>query len=303
MIGKRIFATICMLAMLVSCLWLDLEYFRDSIMLHALFLLFAFLGFREFWRMCRATGHQTFSIWGTFSGCALIIVHYWTMCLTTPPDGTPEALKNADNLAKGALAIAVLGAFFLTARRREFSASLGGVAVTCLGLMYIYFLPSFVLNLRHLNEQTGLLGGPVDQWNLFGHKMVIATIALAKGCDVWAYLVGRMLGRHKAFPLLSPGKTVEGVIAGLVGSVLTSVFLWWPVIGVLTSFGIVKSCILGFCIGFAGMMGDLTESLLKRSAGTKDAGCIVPGYGGVLDVVDSLMVAGPVAYFLISAMM
>ena len=292
-----------MIAMLTGCMWLDLEYFRDSIMLHALFLLFAFFSFREFWPLCRSTGHQTFSVWGTFSGCALVVVHYWTMHLATPPGGTPEALKDAANLSMGALAIAVLGAFFLTARRHEFSASLGGVAVTCLGLFYIYFLPSFVLNLRHLNPRDGLIGGPVADWNLFGHKMVVATIVLAKGCDVWAFLVGKMLGRHKAFPMLSPGKTVEGVIAGLVGSTLTSVFLWWPVIGVLTPFGLVKSCVIGFCIGFSGMMGDLTESLLKRSAGAKDAGHVVPGYGGAMDVVDSLMVAGPVAYFLIPAMM
>ena len=97
---------------------------------------------------------------------------------------------------------------------------------------------------------------------------------------------------------------MEGVVAGLLGSVLTSVFLWWDKIGILPHdiFSFNKACLLGFCIGLAGMMGDLAESLLKRSAGAKDAGHIVPGYGGTMDVVDSLMVAGPVAYFLISAM-
>jgi phosphatidate cytidylyltransferase len=301
MLLKRVFAATCMIALLTACLWLDVDYFHDSLMLHALFLIGVFFSFREFWPLCRATGHQTFSIWGTFCGCALVLVNYWTLHLATP--GTVEALKQASNLFKGALAVSILGTFVLTAKRSQFSASLGGVAVTCLGLFYIYFLPSFVLSLRHLNPHTGLIGGPVEDWNVFGHKMVVATIVLAKGCDVWAYLAGRMLGKHKAFPRLSPGKTVEGVVAGLAGSVLASIFLWWDQVGVLPHniFSLKLACLLGFCIGLAGMMGDLAESLLKRSAGAKDAGTIVPGYGGAMDVVDSLMVAGPVAYFLISA--
>ncbi len=96
---------------------------------------------------------------------------------------------------------------------------------------------------------------------------------------------------------------MEGIVAGLLGSVLTAFFLQWEAIGVLSSFNSGKACMIGLCIGFAGMMGDLAESLLKRSAGAKDAGNVVPGFGGAMDVVDSFMVAGPVAYFLIPAIM
>ena len=304
MLVKRIIAATCMITLLAAAMWVDLYVFHDSIMLHLVFLIGAFLSFLEFWPLCRATGHQTFSVWGTLSGCSLVVVHYFTMRLATNP-GTKESVQQAANLFSGTLAVAILGAFFLTARRSQFAASLGGVAVTCLGLLYIFYLPSFVLKLRHLNQITGLVGGPVPEWNLFGHKMVVATIVLAKGCDVWAFLIGRVLGRHKAFPVLSPGKTVEGVAAGLIGSILTALFLRWEPISVLpaSSFTFASACVLGFCIGFAGIMGDLAESLLKRSAGAKDAGHVVPGYGGTMDVVDSLMVAGPVAYFLIPAMM
>jgi phosphatidate cytidylyltransferase len=277
-------------------MWLDLVYFKDSVMLHAVFLIGAYFSFREFWVLCRATGHQTFSVWGTLSGCALVGVHYYSMRLSTGDGGVP-ALQLASNITMGALALAILGSFVLTARRHQFEASLGGVAVTSLGLLYIYFLPSFILKLRHIG-QNGLIGG--EHWNEFGHNMVVATVILAKGCDVWAYLVGRALGKHKAFPILSPGKTIEGVAAGLIGSMLTAILL--QKLGVLPRVGIINASIIGFCIGFAGIMGDLTESLLKRSAGQKDAGHVVPGYGGAMDVVDSLMVAGPVAYFLIPAM-
>jgi phosphatidate cytidylyltransferase len=300
MLAKRVFAAICMLCALGVAMWLDLYYFKDSIMLHAVFLLGIFFSFREFWPMCRATHHQTFSVWGTFCGCAMVAVHYWCMHLANLR--TDRSLAQAWNLSSGALALSVLGTFLLTAYRHKFEASLGGVAVTCLGFLYIFFLPSFLLKLRHMNTD-GFIGGPVDQWNNFGHRMVLATIILAKGCDVWAYLIGRLIGKRKAFPTLSPGKTVEGVLAGLAGSVLTSLLIRWDGIGLLREFDLLSCCLLGLCIGFSGIMGDLAESLLKRSAGAKDAGHVVPGFGGAMDVVDSLMVAGPVAYFLIPAMM
>ena len=301
MLKLRLLAGAVMIAALSGILWTDLYVLHDSILFHLFFLVGSWLCFMEFWNLSRATGHQTFSIWGTFSGCALVVVHYWAMRQATY--GTVHSLQLANNVTNGALAVAILGAFLLTARRQQFEASLGALAVTCLGLLYVYFLPSFVLTLRHLGPD-GRIGGPVENWNLFGHKMVVATIVLAKGCDVWAFAIGKILGKHKAFPILSPGKTIEGLAAGLIGSMLTALFLWWEPIGVLSVFkSPLKPCILGICIGFAGIMGDLSESLLKRSAGAKDAGGVVPGYGGVMDVADSLMVAGPVAYFLIQAML
>ncbi|HLX62170.1 MAG TPA: CDP-archaeol synthase [Planctomycetota bacterium] len=300
MLAKRFFAATLMISALTAALWLDVAYFHDSLMLHCVFFIGAYFSFREFWPLCRATGNQTFSNWGTISGCGLVAVHYFCMrWLTTP--GTQESAVNAWNLMNGALAIGFLGTFLLAAHRGKLQPTLGGVAVTSLGLLYIFFLPSFVMKIRHLNDH-GTLGGPVSGWNLFGHKMVVATIVLAKGCDVWAFLVGKLLGRHKAFPLISPGKTIEGLAAGLIGSVLTALLLHWDAIGVLSNFAAWKAALLGLLIGFSGIMGDLMESLLKRSAGAKDAGALVPGYGGVLDVLDSLMVAGPVAYYLIQAM-
>ena len=288
-----------MVLALVAVLCLDFYVLHDSILFHLLFMFGVGMSLWEFWRLCRATGHQTFSVWGTFCGCALVAVHYYCMVLASNP-GTAASLQLSATLANGGLAAAILGAFLLAAKRHEFEASLGALAVTCLGLLYVFFLPSFVLSLRHMSP-SGLVGGA--GWREFGHKMVVATIVLAKGCDVWAFLIGKMLGKHKAFPVLSPGKTIEGLAAGLIGSVLTALFLHWAVIGVLSDFSILKTCIIGFCIGFAGIMGDLSESLLKRSAGAKDAGMVVPGFGGAMDVVDSLMVAGPVAYFLIPAML
>ena len=290
-----------MISALTAALWLDVSYFKDSRMLHLVFLIGAFFSFKEFWPLCRATGHQTFSIWGTLSGCALVGIHYYSMHLLSAPV-TVEHLQRSSKLLNGGLAIAFLGTFLLTARRKKFDSSLGGVAATSLGLLYIFFLPSFVLKLRHLSVN-GTLGGPVEDWNLFGHKMVVATLVIAKGCDVFALAVGKLVGRHKAFPRLSPGKTIEGLAGGVAGSIVLALILQTDFVGVFSNFSPLKAALIGCCIGLSGILGDLAESLLKRSAGAKDAGQIVPGYGGALDVVDSLMVAGPVAYFLIPSML
>ena len=300
MLRQRLLAAVILVFLLAAVLYADWRWLRDSLLLHAFFLVGTYLCAREFWPLCRAAGHQTFSNWGTLSACALVAAHYYSLHL--------KSAHEARLVLEGAQVVAVLGVFLLAAFRRQYAASLGGLGVTCLGLFYLWFLPVFLLKVRHLGEN-GLLHmaslPDENDWNLFGTKMVVATVAVAKGCDVWAYLVGRSLGRHKAFPDLSPGKTVEGLVAGLAGSALLALLLHWEPLNVLPSpqFGIRSSLIFGLAVGFAGMMGDLSESLLKRSAGVKDASHLVPGYGGLLDVMDSLVVAAPVAYFLIPIML
>jgi len=299
MLLKRVFAASIIITVLAIAMWCDLRVWQNSYGLHAIYFVGVLISFREFWALCRSTGHQTFSIWGTMSGCGLVVAHFYAMQLMTFHSSV-RSDQIAANILMGTLAISILGSFVLTARRHQFQASLGGVAVTAFGMLYIFFLPSFLLRLRHLGED-GLIGG--TNWNEFGHQMTVATVVIAKGCDVFALLFGRYLGKHKAFPTLSPGKTVEGVAAGLIGSMLLALLMMWEPIGIFSAprFTILKVCIIGFCIGAAGIMGDLAESLLKRSAGAKDAGTLVPGYGGALDVIDSIMVAGPVAYFIFSA--
>ncbi|GMV81124.1 MAG: hypothetical protein AMXMBFR7_23080 [Planctomycetota bacterium] len=306
MLRFRVLAATCMIALLVAAMWVDLVYLKDSFLLHLAFLGATYLGMREFWTLCRAAGHQTFSTWGTLAGCTLVCIHYFYVHTwgvengVTDPVAQFRALHQAELLQNGAIALSILGVFVLTARRKDFPHSLGGLGVTSLGLIYLWFLPSFVLKLRHLGED-GLPGG--QNWNRFGHHLVVATIVIAKGCDVCAYLCGRWLGKRKAFPLISPGKTVAGVVGGLAGSLALALLLHIPAIGALPApiFTLPETLVFGLLVGFAGMLGDLSESLLKRSAGVKDAGHLVPGYGGVMDVIDSLVVAGPVAYFLVPA--
>lgn len=294
MLLHRVLAAIVLVLGLALVLWVDLYRLQDSLLLHAFFLVGVYFAAREFWPLCRATGHQTFSNWGTLSACGLVAAHYYALHLDDPHE--------ARIVLEGTLVLAVLGAFLFSAFRRDYKASLGGLGVTCLGLLYLWYLPSFLLKIRHMGTD-GFLNG--EAWNLFGTKLTIATIVVAKGCDVWAYLIGRRWGKHKVFPNLSPGKTLEGGLAGLAGSILLALLLRCDALNVLPAhlFSVRATLLFGFLVGFAGMMGDLSESLLKRSAGVKDASRLVPGYGGLLDVMDSLVVAAPVAYFLIPVML
>jgi phosphatidate cytidylyltransferase len=295
MLASRVLAAAVMILALGGCLTADLYAFHTALLLHVFFLIGTLQAFREFWPLCRAVGQETFSKWGTGSGCALLLAHYWLLHRSAALGRVdPVAL----NLLWGVMVAAFLGTFLLSARRHRYTSSLGSLGVTCLGLIYLWFLPSFVLKVRYLGAD-GRLGGA--DWLEFGQSLLIAVLVVAKGCDLAAYCGGRLWGRRRVFPQLSPGKTLAGVVAGLSGAMGLALLLRLPLCGVLTAFSWPATLLFGLAVGFAGMMGDLSASLLKRSAGAKDAGISVPGYGGVLDVMDSLTVAGPVAYFLIPA--
>ena len=121
--------------------------------------------------------------------------------------------------------------------------------------------------------------------------------------DTGAYTVGRLIGRHKMAPLISPGKTIEGALGALAFSCLGSwaAFKWIVPLAMkhpeLQSHDTWRWIIFGLLVGAAGMLGDLAESLLKRDVGVKDSSTWMPGFGGVLDILDSLLLSAPVAWF------
>ena len=125
--------------------------------------------------------------------------------------------------------------------------------------------------------------------------------ALRESFDFLGYTFGRMFGRHKLSPIVSPGKTWEGAIGGLLVAVLTSwlvfTFVARSMLGPDTrQIGMPTILLFGVAVAAAGIIGDLAESLLKRDAGVKDSSTWMPGFGGVLDLLDSLLGAAPVAY-------
>ncbi len=126
-----------------------------------------------------------------------------------------------------------------------------------------------------------------------GAEWVVLILALAWFNDTAGYFVGRAFGKHKLYPAVSPKKTVEGYLGGIGGSLLAAVAgsLWLiPALPLTHALG------LGFAAGVVGPLGDLVESLVKRSTGIKDSGWIIPGHGGLLDRVDAVLFVGPIVY-------
>ncbi|MCH2162551.1 MAG: phosphatidate cytidylyltransferase, partial [Phycisphaerales bacterium] len=131
--------------------------------------------------------------------------------------------------------------------------------------------------------------------------LVAGLLLVVKMGDIGAYFSGLALGRHKLIPWLSPGKTVEGLIGGLILGGLAGMALSMLSASAqpANQLCMVAGVVGGVLLAFLGALGDLAESLLKRAAGSKDSGRLLPGMGGILDVVDSPLVTGPVAYFLV----
>jgi phosphatidate cytidylyltransferase len=151
------------------------------------------------------------------------------------------------------------------------------------GLVYVSWFFSFYIRLRNM---------PVGS-ELFRKQLIVYLIMVSKSGDIGAYFIGKWKGKHSLIPRISPGKTVEGMIGGLLFSVLVSL----ACVSFLPSFSLLHLFILGLLLGGLAQIGDLSESLIKRDCGAKDSGKTLPGLGGVLDIIDSLLFTTPMFYF------
>ncbi len=193
-------------------------------------------------------------------------------------------------IAASTLAFIVVSVMLFAALRRamlrQVQEAITHMAGTVLATLYLGGLGWFLMALRVKSSE-----------NFTGTTMVVLMILLVvKFTDIGAYFGGRTFGKHKLIPWLSPGKTWEGLFfgvltAGLVGMACAprvSNLTWW------------KGFVFGAIIGGVGQVGDLLESLMKRDAEVKDSGRLIPGFGGILDVIDSPLLAAPFAYLLFS---
>ncbi|MBN1556102.1 MAG: phosphatidate cytidylyltransferase [Phycisphaerae bacterium] len=184
------------------------------------------------------------------------------------------------------VSLVVLGVFLNQMLTRRVEGALLRIASTLLAVTYLGLGGVMMFSIR------------VD-YNL---PMLLVFLGSVKLTDVGAYFVGSLLGKHKLIPWLSPGKSWEGLLGGVAMAAVTGVFTWW-LAGQWSWFAYPLSCgaSIVFCVipGIVGQFGDLCESLLKRSAGVKDAGNLVPQFGGVLDILDSPLIAAPVAHVML----
>jgi phosphatidate cytidylyltransferase len=200
-------------------------------------------------------------------------------------------------IAASTLAFVLVLVMILAALRRAWgrhtNEAITHMAGTVLAMLYLGGLAWFLLALRVKRSMNpnGFQGST---------EAILMILLVVKSTDIGAFFIGSAFGRHKMIPWLSPGKSWEGLAGGLVTAALVGLacVLIWP--HQLKTLNAPKALFFGAVIGAVGQMGDLLESLMKRDAEVKDSGQMVPGFGGLLDILDSPLLAAPVAYLLFS---
>ena len=246
------------------------------------FLLIAGFGLAGQWEFYLAQvekGHKVFKGSGLFCG-ALIFLTSWYFLIQNPAQARLMPFGE-----EAVLVFAILGAFIrLVVQPRRGPAPITTAALTILGLMYAPFLFNFVAALLFMPGDPGV--------NRF---LLIYLLAVTKFSDVGAYVVGSLIGRHKMIPSVSPGKTWEGFAGAMLVSLLISMaMVRWMGNGALS---FASSVVLGLLLPLISVLGDLAESIIKRDASIKDSGRTIPGIGGALDLIDSILFTAPVLYF------
>jgi len=269
-----------MIALLVALLWAD-QAFGDAGHWPGLLILLIMIlpGIRvaaaELTLLFKAKGVQTGPQILTLVG-ALGCIEVYALLLAEPRDQFARAMMLAT-----AAAFAVVFGMCWQARNRQTQHTMLAGAAAGFTFVYLGVMPAFMLAIR-IDHSAWVLA---------------AALLVTKSCDIGAYFTGRAIGRHKLIPWLSPGKTWEGLGGGLVLAAIVSLLLLMPLADLPAGYAL----LVGALLGLVGQGGDLLASMLKRDAGVKDSGSSIPGFGGILDVIDSPLVAAPVAYWLLYA--
>lgn len=173
-------------------------------------------------------------------------------------------------------------------RTRHYS-PLEAMAYTTFGFLYVLWLFNFITKIVYVF--------PRVDGHVTGHFYVLYLIVVTKFSDMGAYLTGSLIGRHPLIPHISPKKTWEGFFGALAFSLLGSFALLRLMPGSLSALNPMHAAALGLLLGFAAIIGDLAESIVKRSCDVKDSGRMLPGIGGALDLIDSLLFTAPLLFF------
>lgn len=267
----RITLGVIMFALFFGILSLD-SLFRTDIGFGCLAILAGGIGLYEFYHIAGKNGFSPFRISGIAAGVWLS-VSYWLSIRT-------NSGIDSHFLRQETVVILIFWLLLVQAFTRSTKDAIKNIAVTIFGIFYVVFLLSFAIALRHLPN---------------GLCIVILVLLVSKFGDIGGYLLGRKYGKHKLAKVISPNKTIEGACFSLSSSVLLAV-----IFNLIPQTRVISwqwSIVFGIIVGFSALLGDLAESLLKRDANVKDSSRLVPAFGGVLDVIDCLLVSMPVAYY------
>jgi phosphatidate cytidylyltransferase len=254
------------------------ESLPPAILLVPIVMLLGAMGAREVARILRAKG-VAIQTWPAVAASLL--------GLSVMSFGA-ESMNGVGGLALGAGAAMVSWSLGLVYAVRDRTTS-GAIAVAGAVLLvhvYMGLMPGFLVLIRREH--------PI--W------VLVWVLACVKFCDIGAYFTGTTVGKNKLIPWLSPGKTWEGLAGGLAAAGLAGALgAWWLGREGFASPGVAAGAAMGVLFGGLGQLGDLSASLLKRDAGVKDSGRSMPGFGGVLDLIDSPTLVAPVAFWLLHA--
>ncbi|HYY30818.1 MAG TPA: phosphatidate cytidylyltransferase [Chthoniobacterales bacterium] len=240
-------------------------------------------GLWEYFGMLEQSGTRCFTAFGLVCGAASFIGSF--LALRT---GSQTAAYDFDNFV---LLIFLFGVIARQMFRPTVkSAPLEAMAYTLFGLLYVAWLFNFLTKIVYAIPRNPQ-GGTVGQY------YVLYLVVVTKFADMGAYLVGSRIGRHQMMPHISPSKTWEGFFGSLLFSIAASCLLIFIMPKTLVWLNFFHGTILGLLIGVAAVIGDLGESIIKRSTGVKDSGVLLPGIGGMLDLIDSLLFTAPILFF------
>jgi phosphatidate cytidylyltransferase len=266
---KRILTAIVGLPILLYTVWSPTPYFFVALVAIAVVLALA-----EFYTLASKTGAKPQALAGY--AAALLVVASFVY------EEPRLAIASLSALVIGSLTAAVV-------KPAEIKQSLLSVSVSVFGVIYVALLAGCLAGVRMIPDSSTGTGGVH-----FSSKLITTFFAIVMMTDTGAYYTGRTIGRHKLAPRISPGKTIEGSVGGFVAAIAAG-----PLCKLIFfhEFPISHALLLGAAMGAIGQIGDLAESMLKRSANVKDSGKLLPGHGGVLDRIDSILFCAPLLYF------
>lgn len=229
----------------------------------------------EFYRICEAKGLRTYKVWGVIGTLALVSGSWFFY-------RQPQRLQLSYDFDILILLVFALGVFIRQFPQKLNPQGIETMAVTLFGLIYVAWLGNFITRINFASPH--------------GRYFIMLLVVVTKFTDMGAYIVGSTMGRHKLIPRISPKKTWEGTIGGVVFAVAGAFLCRWVMPVEMAQLTPVHAVVIGLLLGVAAVIGDLAESLIKREAGVKDSSTILPGHGGCLDMIDSLLFTAPLLY-------
>ncbi|HEY0455296.1 MAG TPA: phosphatidate cytidylyltransferase [Verrucomicrobiae bacterium] len=278
---RRLLSTVVLWSIILSALFSGNEILSNVVFLLIMLALAGF-GLAEFYNLVQKEKLVCFRGWGIFGGLLLMIGTFLHFTGKLGIAGTPARVNDFET---SFLILFVLGLCVRQFVSKSNTAGILAISTTLFGLMYVAWLLNFI---QKINFFPGLEGK--------GKFYVFYFILVTKFSDTGAYLVGSLIGKHKMIPRISPGKTWEGFGGAIVVSTLASLAFVQLAGKQLPGMHWEHALVLGVVLSCAAVIGDLIESIFKREAGVKDSGKFLPGIGGALDLLDSLLFNAPIMY-------